>query len=359
MIFPLEFTYYLPTKTINQAFKGLAEKLSMTQQVIGHSQLNQPLTTYSWGDGEVVIALWTQMHGNESTGTFSALDLLQYLVELPEPRRNEIKQKVSLHLLPNLNPDGSDRFTRPSHSGIDLNRDSVSLSTPEMKAFWTWIKDVNPSLALNMHDQRSRFKAGDKVATLSFLAPSPDENRSINSARRLSMSIIGNLYTEIVAKHNLGVGKYTDEFYPLATGDNLISRNIPTILFEAGTDALNESSREVARSVQTECLISILENVQLLLKEPLEENVERYNDIPVNEDCMCDYLLKNINIPNSNIFTDVAIDIHRFLDDQNHFKQCLIIREIGNLEKLTPVYDSRKELLENFTKVNVNEVAEM
>lgn len=357
MRYPLDFTYYLPTKTINKAFKGLSESLSLQSRIVGKSQLHQPLTAYSWGSGKVSVAIWTQMHGNETTGTFSVLDLLQHLIELPKTRLEEIKSEVTLHLLPNLNPDGSDLFTRRSFSGVDLNRDSVSLSTPEMKAFWQWIEEVKPNLALNMHDQRSRFKAGDQVATLSFLAPSPDKSRSNNKARLVSKSIIGQLYKSISAKYEVGLGKYTDEFYPLATGDNLIARNIPTILFEAGVDAFDENSRETARKIQTECLISIIEGAKSLLENPSNEHITLYDEIPVNEDSMCDYLLRGITIPNTEVTADVAIDIHRFMDVNKNFKQSLIIREIGDLSSLTPVYNCSQDIIDKFTKVNIQEIA--
>jgi len=43
---------------------------------IGKSELGKDIFSISFGKGEKNILIWTQMHGNESTGTKAVFDLL-------------------------------------------------------------------------------------------------------------------------------------------------------------------------------------------------------------------------------------------------------------------------------------------
>ncbi len=72
-----------------------------------------------------------------------------------------------------LNPDGADRFRRRNDLDIDINRDALRLQFPESKILRKIQLETKPKFAFNLHDQSTRYTAGNgyKVATISFLAP--------------------------------------------------------------------------------------------------------------------------------------------------------------------------------------------
>lgn len=72
-----------------------------------------------------------------------------------------------------LNPDGSEKWTRRNALDIDMNRDFLKESSPEIKILKKIAKEKKYDYALNLHDQRTIFTTdGVHPATLSFLSPS-------------------------------------------------------------------------------------------------------------------------------------------------------------------------------------------
>ena len=64
------------------------------------------------------------MHGNESTGTKAVFDLLNYL-QSNDLFAQMITKEITLKIIPILNPDGAQQYTRKNANEIDLNRDAV------------------------------------------------------------------------------------------------------------------------------------------------------------------------------------------------------------------------------------------
>ncbi len=104
-------------------------------------------------------------------------------------------QKVTLYIIPMLNPDGTERFTRRNELDIDLNRDALRLQFPESKILKKIQEQTNPKFSFNLHDQSTRYTVGNsyKVATISFLAPAFNEAKDINPVRENAMKLISQL----------------------------------------------------------------------------------------------------------------------------------------------------------------------
>ncbi|MFC2128042.1 M14 family zinc carboxypeptidase, partial [Bacteroidota bacterium] len=205
----------------------LIEKLNeelFQKNIEGVSENNTDIYKLKIGTGPKKILIWSQMHGNESTGTKAMFDLFRFF-ENPEQllkEQKEILENCSIVFLPILNPDGSDVFTRVNANGVDLNRDAVNLEAKESKLLRAVLDDFNPEFCFNLHDQRTIFNVeGTKnPATISFLAPSEDLERTLTDGRKETMSVIVSmnaLLSKMIPEH---IGRYTDEFYPTATGDN-------------------------------------------------------------------------------------------------------------------------------------------
>jgi len=82
---------------------------------IGESIEGRDLHLISFGKGGTDIFLWSQMHGDESTATMALLDLFNFF-NSNDDQFNELRKmildKLELHFIPMLNPDGAERFTR-------------------------------------------------------------------------------------------------------------------------------------------------------------------------------------------------------------------------------------------------------
>lgn len=206
-------------------------------KIIGESEHGRAIYQLKLGFGEKRILIWSQMHGNESTGTKAVFDFLNFIQQFPtHDITTEILNNCSITIVPMLNPDGAQAYTRVNANDIDLNRDAVSLKAKESKLLRTILEDVNPHFCFNLHDQRTIFgvEGTQNPATLSFLAPSEEETRKITEGRKETMNVIvamNELLQEIIPNH---IGRYTDEFYPTATGDNFQKLGHNTILIEAG-----------------------------------------------------------------------------------------------------------------------------
>ncbi|WP_233188568.1 M14 family zinc carboxypeptidase [Tenacibaculum sp. SG-28] len=181
--------------------------------------------------------LWSQMHGNESTGTKAVFDFINFIqAHSGLPTVKQIMNNIQIHIIPMLNPDGALSYTRENSNGIDLNRDAVALEAKESKLLRKILEQVNPEFCFNLHDQRTIFgvEGTKNPASISFLAPSEESTRKVTQGRKQTMNVIiamNSLLQQIIPGH---VGRYTDEFYPTATGDNFQKLGHNTILIEAG-----------------------------------------------------------------------------------------------------------------------------
>jgi hypothetical protein len=195
-----------------------------------------------------------------------------------------------------LNPDGALAYTRVNANKIDLNRDAVNRIAKESKLLRSILESFHPQFCFNLHDQRTIFgvEGTKNPATISFLAPSEEITRSLTKGRIQTMDVIvamNSLLQQLIPNF---VGRYTDEFYPTATGDNFQKIGYNTILIESGhypKDYHREESRKYT-------FYSILQGLYHIAKSLSFNNYEKYFDIPNNV----------------KLFYDV---IHRFKDSDN------------------------------------------
>ncbi len=281
-------------KNIEQVFR--VEK-------IGISELGRDIFSVSFGEGEINILIWTQMHGNESTGTKAVFDFFKLMEESIGKSKiiDKILKKCKITVIPLLNPDGAEAYTRVNANQIDLNRDVIDQSATESKILMQMIDKVNPEYCFNMHDQRTIFSVGEKnkPATLSFLAPSVDEERTITIRRKETMKIIvamNNMLQKFIPGQ---IGRYSDEFYPTATGDNFQKMGHNTILIESG-HFKNDYQRENTRRYT---FLALLQGITSIIQAEKEIDFHSYFNIPNNEKKYLDIIIKNVN------YKDKKIDI--------------------------------------------------
>lgn len=240
--------------------------------------------------------MWSQMHGNESTTTKAVWDMVNFM-QSEEALAKTILKECTLMIIPMLNPDGANVYTRENINKVDLNRDAKNLTQPESIALRKLFESFQPDFCFNLHDQRTLFSAGktDKPATVSFLSPASNQERHITPAREVAMKLIVGM-DSMLQKHILGqVGRYDDGFNDNCIGDTLQMLGVPTILFESGhypKDYEREKTRELI-------FLSIVEALKIIATDKIDDyKTGDYFSIPGNHKLFFDVLVKNPEVAN-------------------------------------------------------------
>lgn len=298
---------------------------------IGRSELNKPIYKLTLGKGPKNILLWTQMHGNETTGTLSCLDLLKFF-ENENNCSHEILSKFTLDIIFMLNPDGAEIWTRRNRLGIDINRDFLTASSIEMQVLKKTASEKKYDLAFNLHDQRTIFGVEGKKepATLAFLSPSESIDRKVTETRKKSMGLIADIYKEISKLLPNKISRFTDEFYPRSVGDNFQKLGIPTILFEGGHFP-KDYYRQKTRRYFTLSLITALYYASV--KDEWQKGYELYNEIPNNSLSYFDIIYRNVRIREDKKETvDIGIQyVEKITKGENELSFIAKIEDIGDL----------------------------
>ncbi len=299
---------------------------------VGKSFEEREIFILKTGKGKRKIMLWSQMHGDEPTATAALFDIFNFF-ENPQQFRGEVNnilENCSLYFIPVLNPDGAEYFQRRNGQDIDLNRDALRLESPEAKILMQLRDDINPEFGFNLHDQNSWYTAGDTKypASLSFLTPAFDFNKTINESRKKSMQLIADINNMLQNFIPGQVGRYSDDFMPTAFGDNIQKRGTSTILIESGGFA-DDPERQIVRKLNFTAILYALHSV--CNKEYEKYSVSDYSEIPLNKkDKLFDYILRNALIQRNNLTfnADIGIRMQSFPD-----KDIFIIDDIGDLSQ--------------------------
>lgn len=275
--------------------------------IAGYSEMDREIPLLKIGTGNKKVLAWSQMHGNESTTTKALFDLLKFLTVNSEYKTqvDEFLDYHTLYILPILNPDGAFLYTRCNANDVDLNRDAQQLTQKESQVLRAVFDRVRPDLCLNMHDQRTLFGLDNgKPATVSFLSPAADAERTITPTRQVAMEEIVKMNACLQSIIPGQVGRFDDSFNPACVGDTFQMKGVPTILFEAGhfpEDYQREKTREMVFYALL-ALFDILEN-----KEEVNTQWESYHDIPENRKNFRDIILRNVMFEDKKESVDIAI----------------------------------------------------
>jgi hypothetical protein len=258
---------------------------------LGYSIQGRSISMISAGEGEIDVLLWSQMHGDESTATMALFDIFNYLRE-----NKEILNRIKVHFIPMLNPDGAELFTRRNAIGIDINRDAIRLQSPESQILKGVRDSLDADFGFNLHDQSRYYNAEKtaKPATLSFLAPAFNEAKDMNEKRENAMKIIA-VMNEVVQEHAPGqVARYSDTFEPRAFGDNMQKWGTSTILIESGGYP-GDPEKQIIRKLNFIAILSALKSISEGSYRLLP--VKGYWEIPRNDRSLFDLKIEKITFP--------------------------------------------------------------
>lgn len=341
---------YLAYSYIDGILKSLSTKFQLKK--IGESALGMPVHKLTLGTGKIKILAWSQMHGNESTTTKAILDVLNaFYRQGDNPVLKQILENCTISVIPMLNPDGASAYTRVNANNVDLNRDAKDLKEKESKLLRSLFDDFKPDFCFNLHDQRTIFSAGNTAhpASISFLTPAMDTERTITPSRIKSMQIIAAMAEELKENLKGQIGRYDDSFNINCTGDSFQSRGVPTILFEAG-HLQHDYHREKIREHVAAAILCGLTAISSGSYQKMD--FQRYFDIPENQKLFYDVILRDVLFKSE--FVDVAI---QFKEVFSNYK----IEFIPVIEKISPklAFYAHREIQCNNSAIRLNDNQEL
>lgn len=325
---------YVPPEEVEAWLK------EQSHNILAYSFLNRPIYIVRWGVGSRKMLIWSQMHGNESTGLRTMMKLGADWNSSPEDY--PFLQQFTIIYIPQLNPDGAIAWTRENAQGIDLNRDLRSLSSPEMQAFVQLLKEFNPDYALNLHDQRTTFMVGNKGigAGLALAIPQCNplmnwKSAHINNRRRIRYGVLQMLTAGKIDQQ--AVTYFDESYYPKAVGEFVQEFGAACLLVESGQFKDDWSREESVRRTGEfiSCYLNELVNAEERFLDwegnSALDNPESWGLEP-NTPGMCDVILRKVRIHSGEKewMADIAINFMGKLES-GHFMLLPVWEEIGDL----------------------------
>lgn len=316
-----------------ESIEPILHKLNTDNQlsVIGNSVQGKPIYQYRIGSGKIKIYLWSQMHGNESTTTKGLFDFLK-LLHSKSDLAIKLLETFTFCCIPMLNPDGAKLYTRENANKVDLNRDSQDLTQPESKVLRITYESFMPDYCYNLHDQRTIFGVADsgKPATMSFLAPSFNQEREVNESRLKAINLIACINDSLQQLIPGQVGRFDDSFNINCIGDTFQYLGTPTLLFEAGHFQSDYEREETRKYV----FVSLLSSFIALYENDIVVNrIDDYLNIPQNKVVFYDLMYKKVRINYDGIekITNFALQYKEELFENNITFNAYLV-EIGELD---------------------------
>jgi murein tripeptide amidase MpaA len=133
---------------------------------LGTSIEGQPIDRLRIGEGPRQVWLYARQHPGESMAEWWMEGALERLVDASDPVARRLRAAATLHLVPNMNPDGSCRgHLRTNAAGINLNREWAAPSpekSPEIVAVLAAMQASGVDFAMDVH--------GDEAIPQVFIA---------------------------------------------------------------------------------------------------------------------------------------------------------------------------------------------
>jgi hypothetical protein len=307
-------------------------------ETIGESVEGRSIHHVRLGHGPIGVLLWSQMHGDEPTATAALFDLFDYLARhRDEPLVRDLLSRLTLHIVPMLNPDGAERFQRRNAQGIDVNRDALRLQSPEGRALKALRDRLKPQVGFNLHNQSWRTSVSDppKPASISLLSVAFDPKRSSSPGRTLTAKLCAVIREALEPFASGQIGRYDDEFEVRAFGDNLTLWGTPVVLIETGPWPSQEPDPPLVRLN----FVAIVTALDALATGRVDKaDAKRYESLPMNQTKMLYVLVQNATVINGAgvpaYTSDIGIVANRRVrvaDGRREIQMSTTIDDMGDL----------------------------
>ncbi len=133
---------------------------------LGQTLDGQEIDYFRMGEGPLQVWLYARQHPGESMAEWWMEGALEKLLDPADPVARRLRESCTLHIVPNMNPDGSRRgHLRTNAAGINLNREwhAPSLEkSPEVLHVLRRMDETGVDFAMDVH--------GDEAIPYNFLA---------------------------------------------------------------------------------------------------------------------------------------------------------------------------------------------
>lgn len=145
---------------------SVAQCDGVTYRCLGTSLEGQPIDCLTMGTGPKTVWLYARQHPGESMAEWWMEGALEKLTDPHDPQGRLLRQKATIHIVPNMNPDGSCRgHLRTNFAGVNLNREWDTPSaerSPEVLCVRNRMDETGVDWAMDVH--------GDEAIPAVFLA---------------------------------------------------------------------------------------------------------------------------------------------------------------------------------------------
>jgi hypothetical protein len=180
-------------------------------ETIGRTEQGRPLHLVSIGNPKPgstkrpTTMFVCSQHGNEPAGRETGLALLRDLAFTDDKTLLRQLSEQTVMVVPSANPDGRAANTRENSTGVDINRDHLTLSVPESRAIAEVLRDLGPDLVLDLHEYGPSVPVlyDDEVL---YLWP---RNLNVDAAVR---DLSRTLAEEYIGKGAIAAGYTADEY---------------------------------------------------------------------------------------------------------------------------------------------------
>lgn len=174
-----------------------------TTDLSGASDLEQAAKLM--GQDKPTVLYRAQMHGNEPAGGEAALAMIKWL---DEDLGNDLLDKLNICVIPRQNPDGAHNYERTVMGGIDPNRDSLRLETPEITAYMQLCQWLEPEIIIDGHEYNAQV-VNKNLADGDILVGLGYTNDNTMTFRDISLEV-SHLIFDAVAENGLGYRYYSN-----------------------------------------------------------------------------------------------------------------------------------------------------
>ncbi len=299
---------------------------------VGASTHGRALRAVTFGTGPTAVFLWSQMHGDESTATMALADLFTWMARAAserDPVRDRIASKLTVVMLPMLNPDGAEAFQRENAIGVDINRDVRRLSTAEARVLKAVRDSIKPAFGFNLHDQNARTlgRPSNQRVGIALLAPAAEVTNSFGPTRAAARLVAARIRSVLEREIPGRIARYDDTFNPRAFGDLMQSWGTSLVLIESG-GLPDDPEKQQLRRVNVIAILSALDAIAT--GDFRNETPDTYMSLPVNSGSAVDVLITGASVvlPGQ---APVRLDLSFNFDDPLR-KGRARLREIGDLD---------------------------
>lgn len=184
------FAYFAPysMERHHDLVARIAAAPGVDYRCLGQTLDGRPVDCLEMGTGPMQVWLYGRQHPGESMAEWWMEGALELLADPASSTGRELRRRCRLHVVPNLNPDGSARgHLRTNAVGVNLNREwdaPTAERSPEVLAIRTAMDASGVDFAMDIH--------GDEAIPAVFLAgfegiPSlrPDQSEGFRRYARL------------------------------------------------------------------------------------------------------------------------------------------------------------------------------